>query len=53
MPAAGDPAWDRIAIEDPLLYVGPNNAVRLRLQNDGPEGIEIRQVYPELSGRLE
>jgi hypothetical protein len=50
---AGDPAWGRIAIEDPLLYVGPNNAVRLRLQNDGPEGIEIRQVYPELSGRLE
>ncbi|UCG23804.1 MAG: hypothetical protein JSW55_16965 [Chloroflexota bacterium] len=50
---AGDPAWGRIAIEDPFLYVGPSNAVRLRLQNEGPEGIEIRQVFPELSGRLE
>ena len=49
----GDPTWGRIKIEDPLTYVGPGNAVRIRLNNAGPEGIDIQQVYPELTGKLE
>lgn len=50
---AGDPAWGRIAVEDPARYVGPDNAVRLQLANPGPVGINIGSVYPELSGSFE
>lgn len=49
----GDTTWGRITIEDPLTYVGPRNAVRIRLQNNGPDGIDIQEVYPELSGTFE
>jgi hypothetical protein len=48
----GDPTWGRIKIEDPLTYIGSGNAVRIRLNNVGPEGIDIQQVYPELTGKL-
>jgi len=51
MPADLD--WGRITLDDPLDFVGPRNAVRIRLNNEGPDGINIRQLYPELTGRLE
>jgi len=50
---AGDPAWGRIAVEDPSRYVGPGNSVRLQLINPGPDGIMIQRVYPELTGTME
>jgi hypothetical protein len=47
------PSWGRIVIEDAQRYLGQNNAVRVQLSNPGPETINIRQVYPEITGYLE
>jgi hypothetical protein len=47
-----DGQWGRTSVEEPLNYVGPGNAVRIRLQNDGAAAMEIRDVYPLISGDL-
>ncbi len=45
--------WGQITVGDPELYIGPSNAVRIRLQNDGSEGLIISEVYPTLTGEIE
>jgi hypothetical protein len=45
-------SWGRIVVDDAERYVGPNNAVRVQLSNPGPESINIRRVYPEITGSL-
>lgn len=42
--------WGHTAVADPLNYIGPGNAVRIRLQNDNAETLDIREVYPLISG---
>lgn len=49
----GDPDWGRIEIEDPLDYVGPDNAIRIQVNNVGPEGIQVQEIYPELTGSVQ
>lgn len=45
--------WGQITVEDLEFYVGPGNAVRIRLQNDGSEALNITEVYPSLTGEIE
>ena len=37
----------------PTPYIGPNNEVRLRLQDNTEFGVYINLVYPRLTGRFE
>jgi hypothetical protein len=45
--------WGQIAVEDQEDFTGPGNAVRIRLQNDGSEGLNITEVYPSLTGEID
>lgn len=45
-----DITWGRTEIEASQRYVGLKNNVRVRLQNDGNVGIDIRKIYPEIKG---
>ncbi|MFZ0544310.1 MAG: hypothetical protein WAM60_02660 [Candidatus Promineifilaceae bacterium] len=45
-----DGGWGRTAVSDPLNYIGPGNTVRIRLQNDNPATLEIKDIYPIISG---
>ncbi|MCI0575073.1 MAG: hypothetical protein L0332_05795 [Chloroflexi bacterium] len=45
--------WGSMSISSPGDYVGPGNAVRIRLENDSEIGIQIKQIYPRLEGDLE
>ncbi len=45
-------SWGQNTVEDVIPYIGPANTVRLHLQNDNPESIEILEIYPALSGIL-
>ena len=45
--------WGYTDIQDPLPYVGSSNKIRLRLQNDSAQGLNVYEVYPELSGTFE
>jgi hypothetical protein len=45
-----DGDWGRTPVEEPLAYIGPGNAVRLRLQNDNTDSLEIQDIYPDISG---
>jgi hypothetical protein len=42
--------WGRIAVSEPLNYIGPGNAVRIRLQNDSSTTVEIQDIYPLITG---
>jgi hypothetical protein len=44
--------WGRMVIGDYAPYIGPNNAVRIRVQNGDFQTIYIEQVYPRLTGDL-
>jgi hypothetical protein len=39
-----------VAHESP--YIGPGNAVRIRIENDNAQAIQIRELYPSLKGDL-
>jgi hypothetical protein len=45
--------WGQTEIANPTPYLGPGNAVRIRLQNKSLGSTDIRQVYPVLTGILE
>lgn len=47
-----DAVWGTMNVGAFDPYLGPGNAVRLRLQNDGTD-VNIRAVYPSLRGNLE
>jgi hypothetical protein len=40
--------WEETAVADFAAYIGPNQSVRLRLQNPSPFGYEIEEIYPLL-----
>lgn len=46
-------SWGEIPINNFERYVGENNTVRIRVQNDDTLGITIREIYPSLTGDLE
>ena len=48
-----DMRWGQERVEDPEPYIGPGRAIRIRLQNDGLEGIVIAEVYPGMIGELD
>ncbi len=48
-----DLEWGTTALESPSSFIGAGNAVRLRLQNNDPEGIDILEVYPQIAGTLD
>ncbi len=50
--AVPDAVWGTMNVGDFEPYLGPGNAVRLRLQNDASD-ISVRAVYPSLRGNLE
>jgi hypothetical protein len=41
------------AVADPAPFIGPDNAVRLRLQDNSQSGADIKEVYPVLTGDVE
>ncbi|MDT8307792.1 MAG: hypothetical protein RRC07_17790, partial [Anaerolineae bacterium] len=47
-----DVVWGKMTIGGFGAYLGANNEVRIRLQNDSGD-VNIRAVYPALSGNLE
>lgn len=44
--------WGRSQVVENAAFLDSGNRVRIRLQNDGPAGIDIQAVYPELVGNL-
>jgi hypothetical protein len=50
-----DVAWGKTAVSDYGRYLGPENTVQLRLRSSGGNNnsVEIREVYPVLTGALE
>jgi hypothetical protein len=50
----GDPIWGRNTINEFRPYVGANNEVRLRLQDNNSQfGSGIGEIYPVLTGNLD
>ncbi len=47
-----DVSWGETAVSDYTPYIGPNNAVRIRLQDNSQFGVYIQTVYPKLTGNL-
>jgi hypothetical protein len=47
-----DGQWGRTVVAEPLNYIGPGNAVRIRLQNDSAATMDIQDIYPLISGDL-
>jgi hypothetical protein len=45
-----DGDWGRTAVPDPPNYIGPGNAVRIRLQNDSSTTMDIQDIYPLIIG---
>jgi hypothetical protein len=46
-----DISWGQTAVADPAAFLGPNNTVRIRLQDkDSQDSREIKAVYPVLRG---
>jgi hypothetical protein len=45
--------WGRMVVGDPAPYIGPNNVVRIRVQNNDFQTIYVQQVYPRLTGDLQ
>lgn len=49
----GSPVWGKNDLSDFAPYIGPNNEVRLRLQdNNSQYGSGIGEIYPILTGNL-
>lgn len=48
-----DVEWGRVEVGDFAPYIGPNNAVRVRVQNNEFQTIYIDQIYPRLTGDLQ
>jgi len=48
-----DMDWGVTPISRPARYIGPGNAVRIRLQSPGNYGSQIQEVYPVLRGDLQ
>lgn len=44
--------WGQNLVEEFFPHIGPANTVRVRLQNDSSESIEILEIYPTISGIL-
>lgn len=44
--------WGETAVFDHTPYIGPNNEVRLRLQDNTEFGVNIHLIYPRLTGDL-
>jgi hypothetical protein len=47
-----DPQWGHIPVSDYESYIGPENAVRLRLENGTIQGINLQELYVDLTGDL-
>lgn len=47
-----DGDWGRTAVSDPQNYIGPGNAIRIRLQNDSSAALDIQEIYPLIAGDL-
>jgi hypothetical protein len=47
-----DPKWGPNQVSDHESYHGPENAVRLRLENGTSQGINLQELYLELTGDL-
>jgi hypothetical protein len=45
-----DIEWGKTDVEEGARYLGLNNNVRIRLQYNGPTGIEIKKIYPVITG---
>ena len=45
-------AWGETAVSNFQPFIGPQNRVRLRLENNSPDSLEIATFYPILQGRL-
>lgn len=49
----GNPVWGLNIISDFAPYIGPNNEVRLRLQDNNSQfGLGIGEIYPVLTGNV-
>ncbi len=49
-----DPSWGSNNIQEFAPYIGPNNEVRLRLQDNNSQfGLGIGEIYPILTGNLD
>ncbi len=51
--AADNLNWGLTDIQDPLSYIGSSNKIRLRLQNDSVQRLNVYEIYPELRGTFE
>lgn len=45
--------WGRLGIGNFESFLGEQNEVRIRLENEGNDGVSIRAVYPQLKGDVE
>jgi hypothetical protein len=48
-----DASWGVTPISEPGRFIGPGNAVRIRLAAPGNFGSQIQEVYPVLTGDLQ
>ncbi len=48
-----DLIWGQTRIQDPSAFLSSDNRIRLRLQNDFSQGINVSEIYPELSGTFD
>lgn len=49
----GSPIWGKNSIPDFAPYIGPNNEVRLRLEDNNSQfGLGIGEIYPVLTGNI-
>jgi hypothetical protein len=48
-----DARWGLTAVPEAAPFLGPANAVRLRLQNVTSSSFEIRSIYPSYNGDLD
>ncbi|HSM58451.1 MAG TPA: hypothetical protein VK879_20015 [Candidatus Sulfomarinibacteraceae bacterium] len=44
--------WGRMGIGDFQPFIGEQNRIRMRLENNGTDGISIREAWPVLTGDL-
>lgn len=48
-----DAVWGRMVVADFEQYLGEQNQVRVRLQNESNSGMRVGEVYPSLTGDFE
>jgi hypothetical protein len=51
--AVGEPVWGEIGVSDFEPFLGPENEVRLHVENRGTDPLRIEEIYPSLTGRIE